>query len=140
MKKNHRRYTELKQLKTFDERFEYLRLKGDVGKDTFGHDRYLNQNFYKSEEWKRIRDYVIVRDEGCDMGLSPYKIEGRIYIHHLDPITKDDVLAHSDVLLDPDNLVCVSFETHNAIHYGSDRSLNTYDVVERQINDTCPWR
>lgn len=140
MKKRSKRYTELRQLKTFEERFEYLKLHGNVGRDTFGHDRYLNQNFYKSEEWKRIRDYVIVRDEGCDLGLQPYKINGRIYIHHLDPITKDDVLEHSDMLLDPDNLVCVSFETHNALHYGSEQSLNTYDVKERQLNDTCPWR
>ncbi len=136
-----KRYSELKCLKTFDERFNYLLLKGNVGKETFGFDRYLNQEFYnKSIEWKRIRNFVIVRDNGCDLGIPGHEITGRIYIHHINPINPDDIKNSSDKLLDPENLICVSHETHNAIHYGNTSFLNKNKIVERTKNDTCPWK
>lgn len=134
-----RSYSELLLLPSFKERFEYLRLDGVVGKDTFGFDRYLNQQFYTSREWKRIRDEVIVRDNGCDLGVDGYFIRGKVYIHHMNPINADDILRHSAILLDPEYLICVSHETHNAIHYG-DISLLSKDPIERKPNDTCPWR
>lgn len=132
-------YTELCTLPTFKERFEYCRLDGTVGQDTFGFDRYLNQQFYRSEEWKRLRDFVIIRDEGRDLGLEGYEIYGKILIHHLNPITQNDVLTHSKFLLDPEYLVCVSLDTHNAIHYGSDPKADEKPVI-RTPNDTCPWK
>lgn len=134
-----RTYDELSQLKTFDERFEYLKLSGDVGRDTFGFDRYLNQIFYKSKEWKSVRNQVILRDNGCDLGLVNYDIYGKILIHHMNPITKDDVLNRSDLLLNPNYLICVTHDTHNAIHYGNKETLTSLPV-ERCANDTCPWR
>ena len=139
MTQTKKRYTELILLLTFKERFEYLKLNGKVGEDTFGWDRYLNQTFYRSAKWRHIRDQVIVRDNGCDMGLEGYPIYGKILIHHINPITADDI-SHSDeeVLIDLDNLVCVSLATHNAIHYG-DESLIPQDPVVRKPGDTCPW-
>lgn len=134
-----RTYSELVKLPTFEERFEYLRLDGIVGKDTFGYDRYLNQQFYHSQEWQRIRDRVILRDNGFDLGVDGYYIRGSIYIHHMNPISQHDVLNHNAVLVDPEFLICVSRETHNAIHYG-DASQIVRDPVERKPNDTCPWR
>lgn len=134
-----RNYTELSRLKTFKERFEYLSLKGSVGKETFGFDRMFNQRFYTSKEWKHVRDLVIVRDNGCDLGLEDFPILGRIYIHHLNPFTMEDLEKHPSVLLDPEYLISVSFDTHNAIHYGSE-SLLPKEPVERKKNDTCPWR
>ena len=113
-----RTYTELMKLKTFKERFEYLKLSGVVGQDTFGYDRYLNQQFYKSKAWKRIRDQVIIRDNGCDLGIEDRDINSRIYVHHMNPITKSDILNMTDMLLDPEYLICVSKNTHDAIHYG----------------------
>ena len=113
-----RRYSELILLPTFKERFDYLRLDGVVGEDTFGFDRYINQQFYHSWEWKRIRDHVILRDNGCDLGVDGYYIRGQVYIHHLNPIDAKDILRHSEMLIDPEYLICVSRETHNAIHYG----------------------
>ena len=133
-----RNYTELSRLKTFKERFEYLSLKGSVGKETFGFDRMFNQRFYTSKEWKHVRDLVIVRDNGCDLGLEDFPILGRIYIHHLNPFTMEDLEKHPSVLLDPEYLISVSFDTHNAIHYGSE-SLLPKEPVERKKNDTCPW-
>lgn len=135
-----RSYSELKKFKTFKERYEYLKLDGSVGEDTFGFDRYLNQKFYRTAEWRRVRDLVIVRDNGCDLGIEPYEITGRILIHHMNPINKADILEHSDWILDPENLICVSFDTHNAIHYGNEDSLTRYDIVERRKDDTCLWR
>lgn len=134
-----RNYTELSRLKTFKERFEYLSLKGSVGKETFGFDRMFNQRFYTSKEWKHVRDLVIVRDNGCDLGLEDFPILGRIYIHHLNPFIMEDLEKHPSVLLDPEYLISVSFDTHNAIHYGSE-SLLPKEPVERKKNDTCPWR
>lgn len=133
-------YGVLNSLQTFEERFNYLKLYGTVGFDTFGFDRYLNQNFYRSKEWKQIRSYVIVRDNGCDLGCPDRPIMGTIYIHHINPITPEDFEMGSDKLLDPDNLICVSFETHNALHYGDDSVVHKYDFAERSPNDTCPWR
>lgn len=134
-----RTYVELLRLQTFDERFEYLKLSGDVGRDTFGFDRYLNQIFYRSKEWKSVRNQVILRDNGCDLGLVGYDIYGKILIHHMNPITKDDVLNRSDLLLNPNYLICVAHDTHNAIHYGNKETLASLPV-ERRVNDTCPWR
>lgn len=132
-------YSELILFPTFEERFEYLKLKGSVGKDTFGHDRYLNQVFYTSQEWRRLRDEIIIRDNGCDLGIEGREIGGKIYIHHLNPLGVNDVLTHSEYLVNPEYLICVSFETHNAIHYG-DINLLPRDPIERKRNDTCPWR
>lgn len=134
-----RTFKELDRCKTFEERYEYLRLKGEVGQDTFGFDRYINQMFYKSAEWKRVRDQVIVRDNGCDMGDDEHPIMGRIIIHHMNPIRKEDFDDNPDYLLNPDYLVCVSHNTHNAIHYGS-INLLPREPIERKPNDTCPWR
>ena len=134
-----RTYSELCQLSTFEDRFDYLRLNGSVGKDTFGFDRYLNQQFYRSSEWKRIRDRVILRDNGCDLGVEGYEIRGRILIHHINPISVEDIHTMSDLLTNPEYLICVSHRTHNAIHYG-DESLIITAPIERTQNDTCPWR
>lgn len=134
-----RTYSELMKLHTFEERYEYLRLRGKVGEETFGFDRYLNQIFYKSKEWALIRDQVIFRDNGCDLGVEGYDIYGRILIHHMNPITKADILERSDLLLNPEYLICVSKNTHDAIHY-SDKNLLVTDPIERTKNDTCPWR
>lgn len=132
-------YSELICLPTFEERFEYLKLKGSVGKDTFGHDRYLNQVFYTSQEWRRLRDKIIIRDNGCDLGIEGREIGGKIYIHHLNPLGANDILTHSEYLVNPEYLICTSFETHNAIHYG-DINLLPRNPIERKRNDTCPWR
>ena len=134
-----RTYSELCQLSAFEDRFDYLRLNGSVGKDTFGFDRYLNQQFYRSREWKRIRDLVILRDNGCDLGVEGYEIRGRILIHHMNPISIEDLQHMSDFLMSPEYLICVSHRTHNAIHYG-DESLIVSAPIERSQNDTCPWR
>ena len=134
-----RTYSELITIPTFKERFEYLQLKGSVGKDTFGHDRYLNQVLYRSPEWKRLRNQIIIRDAGCDLACDGYDIYDKVLIHHLNPITVEDVLARSRKVFDPDNLVCVSHNTHNAIHYGDVDLLVTGPII-RTKNDTCPWR
>ena len=136
---NIRTYSELIQLPTFEDRFDYLRLDGVVGKDTFGFDRYLNQQFYRSSEWKRIRNQVIVRDNGCDLGIDDHEIHGRILIHHMNPISIEDLQHMSDLLMNLEYLICVSHRTHNAIHYG-DESLIVTAPIERTQNDTCPWR
>ncbi len=136
---NIKTYSELIQLPTFIERYRYLRLTGRVGEDTFGFDRYLNQIFYRSAEWKRVRDLVIVRDNGCDLGIEDRPIYGKILIHHMNPITDKDILNATDILLNPEYLVCVSHITHNAIHYGDENLLITEPIV-RTKNDTCPWK
>ena len=136
---NIRTYSELSKLKTFKERFTYLRLNGFVGKETFGFDRYLNQVFYKSAKWRSIRDFVIVRDNGCDLGVEGREIYGKIIIHHMNPITIQDIEQESDFLLDPEFLISTVHETHNAIHYG-DENLLILAPIERKPNDTCPWR
>ena len=134
-----RTYSELVSLPSFKERYEYLRLNGSVGLDTFGFDRYLNQEFYRSKEWKSIRDQVIIRDNGCDLGVDGYEIYGRIVIHHMNPILQTDILDRTRLLLDPDYLICTTHATHNAIHYG-DEGLLPREPVERTRNDTCPWK
>lgn len=138
--KNVKTYSELIKLKTFRERFEYLKLDGLVGEETFGFDRYLNQMFYKSEEWKRVRNYVITRDNGCDLGIKDREIiDEMILVHHMNPITKNDILNKSDYLLNPEYLICTIKNTHDAIHYG-DENLLYNDPIERLPNDTCPWK
>ena len=140
MKKNIRTYSELSKLKTFGERYEYLKLDGTVGEETFGFDRYINQMFYKSEEWKRIRNYVITRDNGCDLGIQDRKIvDSVILVHHMNPITKEDIINKNEILLDPEYLITTIKPTHDAIHYG-DESLLAEDLVIRSKNDTCPWK
>lgn len=134
-----RTYTELIKLQTFEERFRYLKLVARVGEETFGFDRYLNQQFYHSQEWKSIRNEIIIRDNACDLGITGREMNKGIIIHHMNPITKDDLIHQSDFLLNPDYLICVSKKTHSAIHYG-DESLLFDGLVERSKNDTCPWR
>lgn len=135
-----RTYSELKQLKTFEERYEYLKLDGKVGEETFGFDRYLNQKFYKSKEWRDIRNFVIRRDLGCDLGISDREIvDEEILIHHMNPITKDDIINKTDLLLNPEYLITTIDNTHKAIHYGNEEMLYK-PPVERFKNDTCPWK
>lgn len=134
-----RTYSELITLPTFEERFRYLQLDGKVGQDTFGFDRYLNQIFYNSDEWKDIRDFVIVRDHGCDLGILDREIRGRILVHHMNPISKEDILKRSKFLLDPEFLISTIKNTHDAIHYGDESLLITAPII-RTKNDTCPWR
>ena len=132
-------YSELIAFPTYEERFRYLQLEGAVGKDTFGYDRYLNQILYNSQEWKRFRDKIIIRDNGCDLACEGYDIHGRILVHHINPIRVDDVVNRNPIVFDPENVVCVTHNTHNAIHYG-DESLLILAPVERTKNDTCPWK
>lgn len=134
-------YRELKRLKTFEERFEYLKLSGQVGIDTFGFDRYLNQEFYKSKRWRDARNAVIIRDNGCDLGDPDYEIPrgAKLIVHHMNPITQEQVINDDDILYDPDVLICTSNNTHQAIHYG-DASLLPQSPIERRLNDTCPWK
>ena len=136
-----RTYTELSKLATFEERYQYLRLGGKVGEDTFGFDRYLNQDFYVSKEWRRARRIVITRDLGCDLGIPDREIEAGIpiIVHHMNPLTIEDVLRRSKFLLDPEYLISTIDNTHRAIHY-SDESLLIGTFVERSPNDTCPWK
>ena len=134
-----RTYSKLILLPTFEERYEYLRLDGRVGEETFGFDRWLNQTFYKSEEWLSMRDKIIIRDNGCDLGIPGRDIYSRILIHHMNPITKEDILRRSDILLNPEYLICVTPNTHRAIHYGNSNLL-IKDLIERRPNDTCPWK
>lgn len=135
-----RTYSELIQLNTFEERFEYLRLDGVVGDQTFGSNRYLNQMFYNSSLWKdTIRPEIIIRDNGCDMGLEDYEIQGHIYVHHMNPITKEDILNRSDFLTNPEYLICVSYDTHQAITYGS-IDVPKQTLIIRKPHDTCPWK
>jgi hypothetical protein len=133
-----RSYQELLSHETFEERFRYLSLGAQVGADTFGFDRYLNQSFYASREWKRIRQQVIARDEGRDLALPGHEIYDRIYVHHMNPMTPDDIKHGNDDILDPDFLICVTHQTHNAIHYGDERALPR-PLVERQPGDTKLW-
>lgn len=134
-----RTYSELSQLRSFEERFRYLQLNGTVGKDTFGFDRFINQEFYRSREWKSVRDFVILRDGGCDLGVDGYDIYGKILIHHMNPILPKDIETNSDLLLNPEYLITTTHRTHNAIHYGDETLLLTAPI-ERSRNDTCPWK
>lgn len=133
-------YSELITIPTFEERYRYLKLDGRIGEDTFGFDRYLNQAFYKSKAWLKLRDQIILRDNGCDLGIEGREIQaGRILIHHMNPITKEDILNERDFLLDPEYLITTTKKTHDAIHYG-DEKLLVLIPPERKKNDTCPWR
>lgn len=132
-------YIDIASIENFLDRYEYLKLDGQVGVETFGWDRFLNQDFYHSDYWKRIRRDVILRDNGCDMGHPDYPINGRIIIHHINPITPNDILYHSDELITMDNLICVSDRTHRAIHYGTEELLPG-QIITRTRNDTCPWK
>lgn len=131
-------YKEMSRLETFEERFDYLKLNGSVGSDTFGFDRWLNQKFYRSKEWKRRRDQIIIRDNGCDLGIPGREIQGKIIIHHINPITVEDICDITEYLMNPDYLVCTSQNTHNAIHYG-DANLLPKDPVTRKPGDTKLW-
>lgn len=131
-------YSNVRRLETFEERYHYLRLKGQVGEETFGFDRYLNQRFYHSKEWKSIRNHIIVRDNGCDLGVEGRDIIDKIIIHHINPIAPRDLIDLSDWVMDPENLICVSHDTHNAIHYG-DEFLLQRGPVERKPGDTKLW-
>lgn len=133
-----RSFSELAELATFEERFDYLSLKGVVGDRTFGSERYRNQQFYRSREWRLIRDEVITRDYGCDLGMSGFEIYDRILIHHMNPMVPEDIIHGNEDILDPEYLISVTHRTHNAIHYG-DRSLLALPVVERRPGDTLLW-
>ena len=132
-------YSELIELPTFLERFEYLKLGGKVGEETFGFDRYLNQTLYRSPEWKRFRRDMIIRDNGLDLACDGYEIVGKILVHHIEPITMEDIVRRHPKIFDPENVVCVSLNTHNAIHYGDESLLMTGPVIRTKY-DTCPWR
>lgn len=134
-----RTYSELQRFSTFEERFKYLSLKGQVGEETYGFDRWINQRFYRSKEWKQIRDYVIVRDSGCDLGIIGREIPERIIVHHINPILVKDITDVSEYLINPEYLICTSNNTHQAIHYG-DESLLILEPVQRTLHDTCPWK
>jgi hypothetical protein len=137
------------QFNTFEDRYNYLKLKGRVGEETFGCSRYLNQILYNTPEWKSFRREIIIRDNGCDLGIQDRPIcpdigvivprTSNVYIHHIEPITKEDVLNRDKKLFDPNNAICCSFKTHQAIHYG-DINLLAKGYIERKPNDTCPWR
>lgn len=132
-------YSELTKLKTFEERFRYLKLDGVIGEFTFNGSRFLNQTFYRSRQWNDARRKVIIRDNGYEMGLDDYPINGYIYVHHINPITKEDLMKLSPKIFDPENLICLSFQTHNAIHYGNEETLPKGPAI-RTANDTCLWR
>lgn len=134
-----RTYSELILLPTFLERYRYLRLGGMVGLETFGHDRYLNQALYTSDDWRHFRNEIVIRDNGCDLGCDGFDIHGRILIHHIEPVTVEDIIKRSKRIFDPDNVISVSHRTHQAIHYG-DESLLMLEPVKRHRNDTCPWK
>lgn len=134
-----RTYSDLILLPTFLERYRYLRLGGNVGLETFGHNRYLNQILYTSDRWRSFRDKIIIRDNGCDLGMEGFEIYDRILIHHINPITVEDVLNENPKVFDPDNVICTSHNTHQAIHYG-DENLLIIEPAERFRNDTCPWK
>lgn len=133
-----RTFTELSNLQTFEERFRYLALNGSVGRATFGFDRYINQQFYRSRQWKTIRNHVIARDEGCDLGVFGYEIYDKILIHHINPIAKEDIVLGVEDILEPEFLITTTHQTHNAIHYG-DENLIPKALIERRPGDTALW-
>ena len=139
MSMKNKSYSELIRLPTYLERFRYLQINGAVGAETFGYDRYLNQILYRTGEWKRFRRGIILRDNGCDLACEDYEIFGRILVHHINPITVDDVLKRDPKIFDPNNVITTTLDTHNAIHYGDERLL-VMDPIVRTKNDTCPWR
>lgn len=132
-------YRDLSRLESFMERYQYLKIHGKVGEETFGLDRYINQSLYKSQRWKNIRSQVIIRDNGCDLGVDGHEIDRYIVVHHMNPITLEDIEEERDVVFDPEYLICCTSRTHQAIHFG-DEGLLPKDYVERRPNDTCLWR
>lgn len=134
-----RSFSGVRRLTTFEERYEYLRLKGTVGESTFGFDRYLNQLLYRSDRWRKVRGVVIVRDNGCDLGIEDRDISSKILVHHMNPITMEDIEEGREEVFDPNFLICTSEQTHNAIHFG-DANLLPKLPVERRAGDTCPWK
>ena len=134
-----RTYYELSRIKNFEDRFKYLKLHGSVGDATFGFDRYMNQLFYRSKEWKAVRDFVIVRDGGCDLGISGREIQSTILVHHMNPLLPEDIKTSSQLLLNPEYLITTTHSTHNAIHYGDENLLLKFPS-DRRRNDTSPWR
>ena len=132
-------YSELISLPTFKDRFEYLKIGGVIGAETFGYDRYLNQILYRSEEWRKFRREIIIRDDGKDLACEDYEVDLRAIVHHINPITVEDVLNRDPKIFDPENVITTSLNTHNAIHYG-DESLLILEPIERSMNDTCPWK
>ena len=134
-----KKYSEVITLPTYLDRYRYLRIGGRVGEVTFGYDRYLNQVLYKSDEWKRFRNKIILRDNGCDLGCDGFDIHGRVLVHHINPITVEDVIKRHPKVFDEENVICTSLDTHNAIHYG-DENLLVVAPIERRPNDTCPWK
>ena len=136
---NIRTYSELITIPTFEERYNYLKLNGIVGKETFGYDRYLNQLLYRSSDWRSFRDRIIIRDNGCDLACEGFELQSRIIIHHIDPITVEDILNKHPKVFDPENVVSTSHNTHLAIHYG-DKNLISITPINRYKNDTCPWK
>lgn len=133
-----RRYSALRRLETFEDRYRYLRLQGSVGRDSFGFDRHVNQAFYRSREWRDLRDHVIVRDDGCDLGVDGYEIHGELLVHHMNPMSVDDILHSRSWILDPEYLITTCHRTHNAIHYGDESQLPR-QLVERRRGDTTLW-
>ena len=133
-----RRYSDLEHLETFDERFDYLAMPGTIGHDTFGHNRWMNQDFYRSREWRRVRQKVILRDKGCDLGVEDYEIFDDILVHHINPMTAEDIENGEEWILDPEYLITTTVITHNAIHYGTGASPRS-PYVERSVGDTRLW-
>ena len=140
MKMGSRSYSELIRINSFEDRFEYLKLGGVIGSRTFGGNRYLNQRLYQSSEWRRFRDSIIIRDNGCDLGVPGMELSWRIHVHHINPITEDELKHGADCIFDPDNVISTSFATHEAIHYADSSLLLPSIVVDRKPNDTCPWK
>ena len=136
---NIRTYSEMITLKTYEERFDYLKIGGQVGQETFGYDRYLNQILYNTKQWKKFRREIIIRDNACDLACEGYEINYRILVHHINPITVEDIINRNPMIFDPENAITTTHRTHNAIHYG-DKNLLMLQSMERTPNDTCPWR
>ena len=134
-----RTYSELSRFKTLEERFDYLKLTGQVGVDTFGFDRYMNQVFYKSDIWRKVRREAIIRDNGCDLGVTGYEIQGTIIVHHMNALTEEDILERNPDIFNIEYLICSSLRTHNALHFG-DKDLLPQEFKERRRGDTCPWK
>ena len=132
-------YSELKQIDSFNERYLYLKLNGIVAEETFGYDRYVNQQLYKSQKWRNTRRKIIIRDNGCDLGVDGYELDDYIMVHHINPITLEDIEEERDIIFNPENLICCSQRTHRAIHYG-DESLLPKEPIIRRPGDTCPWK
>lgn len=140
MKTKIKTYSELIKFKTFNERFKYLKLSGNIGEDTFGYDRYLNQALYKDHRWKKVRNIILVRDGGFDLGIDGLNIYGKIIVHHINPLTKYDIINLTDNVFNPEYLISASHKTHNMIHYGVNIDENIHTFINRKPNDTVPWK